>query len=73
MSGSENDSTDSKSSKYAQRQIKPTPFSGRTRDEHRERRRDLFLKRVDQTRDDKRWEGRSEEVWIAYLPGIYGL
>jgi hypothetical protein len=63
MSGSENESTKpSKISTYAQRQIKPTPFSSRNRDEQRERRRDLFLKRVEQTRDDKKWEGRSEEI-----------
>lgn len=63
MTDSENNSTNTpKSVAYAQRQARPTAFTSRTRDEQRERRRDLFLKRVHQTRDDKRWEGRREEV-----------
>lgn len=55
-----------KQSEYSKREIKPTPFSNRNRDQQRERRRDMFLKRVEQTRDDKRWEGRSEHVCFIY-------
>ncbi|KAF2665310.1 hypothetical protein BT63DRAFT_61230 [Microthyrium microscopicum] len=51
-----------KQSTYSQRTIKPTPFSNRNPDEQRERRRDMFLRRVEQTRDDKRWQGRSEHI-----------
>jgi hypothetical protein len=34
----------------------------RKENDQRERRRDLFMKKVQTGREDKRWEGRSEQV-----------
>jgi hypothetical protein len=31
-------------------------------DGQRERRRDLFMRKVEKGREDRRWEGRSEQV-----------
>jgi len=49
----------------------PLPFSKRpvranpaiqSRDAVKEKRRDMFLKRVQQDREERRWEGRGEQV-----------
>jgi hypothetical protein len=40
---------------------KPNPLMRKDTDQ-RERRRDLFMKKVQTGREDKRWEGRSEQV-----------
>lgn len=46
---------------FSKRVVRPNPLL-KGRDEQRERRRDLFMKKVEQGRDDKRWEGRSDQV-----------
>jgi hypothetical protein len=40
---------------------KPNPLMRKDNDQ-REKRRDLFMKKVQSGRADKRWEGRSEQV-----------
>jgi hypothetical protein len=47
---------------YSQRAIKSNPLLRRSAEGERDRRRNLFLKQVEKTRDDKRWKGRSEQV-----------
>lgn len=46
---------------FSSRQTKPGP-APRTRDAVAERRRSLFLNKVRQGRDDKRWEARSDQL-----------
>jgi hypothetical protein len=50
-------------SAFSKRAVKPNPLL-KGRDEHRQRQRDLFMRKVEQGRDDKRWEGRSDQVWF---------
>jgi hypothetical protein len=47
---------------YAKKVYKPTPWTARNRDEQRERRRNMFLRRVEADRDEKRFGVRSDEV-----------
>lgn len=52
---------------------KPNPLMRKEGDQ-RERRRDLFMKKVQTGREDKRWEGRSEQVQYhpySLTPGRY--
>ena len=44
-----------------QRAFKPNPMM-QTRDAATKRRRDMFFKRVQNKRDDKKWESRGEQV-----------
>jgi hypothetical protein len=46
---------------FAKRAVKPNPLL-KGRDEQRQRQRDLFMRKVEQGRDDKRWEGRTDQV-----------
>jgi hypothetical protein len=62
-SGSDNESV----TPFSKREIKSNPVmkkARQTRDETRERRRDLFMKKIEQGREDKQWKGRSEQVCI---------
>ncbi|OMP83668.1 hypothetical protein BK809_0005049 [Diplodia seriata] len=46
-----------------QRSVKPNPLIQKTAgDAGRERRRDMFLKKVANDRDERRWAGRAEQV-----------
>jgi hypothetical protein len=47
----------------AQRAFKPNPLM-QTRDAATKRRRDMFFKRVQNSRDDKKWETRGEQVCV---------
>lgn len=44
-----------------QRAFKPNPVV-QTRDQATKRRRDMFFKRVQKDRDDKKWDARGEQV-----------
>ncbi|GAB7348141.1 hypothetical protein MBLNU459_g6157t1 [Dothideomycetes sp. NU459] len=46
---------------FSSRPIKPVPTAQKP-DALRERRRDIFLKKIKQTRDDSRWEARTEDM-----------
>jgi hypothetical protein len=48
----------------AQRAFKPNPLM-QTRDAATKRRRDMFFKRVQNSRDDKKWETRGEQVCVS--------
>ena len=48
-------------SDFAKRQIKPNPIL-KSKDEQRNQRRNRFLKQVSDSRDDKRWQNRTEQV-----------
>lgn len=50
---------------FSKRAVKKPP--GPKSDELKERRRDLFLKKVKQGREDKRFETRGEDVRIQFL------
>jgi hypothetical protein len=59
--GSENES----GVPFAKRDIKSNPVmkkASQTPDEARERRREMFIKKVEKGRDERRWGGRSEQV-----------
>ena len=65
-------STDSRSSAYSKRPTKPNPLlHGKNAGDGRETRRKLFLKRVREDQEDKRWKARGGDdemmrtVWIA--------
>jgi len=45
-----------------QRAFKPNPVV-QTRDAATKRRRDMFFKRVQRERDDRKWDSRGEQVW----------
>jgi hypothetical protein len=63
MSGSENAvSNTQKPVSYSQRAVRVNPFANRNRNEQLERRRNMFLRRVEQSREDKKWEGRTDQV-----------
>lgn len=49
-----------------QRTHKPNPIV-QTRDAATKRRRDMFFRRVQKNRDDKRWEARGEQVCIFQI------
>ncbi|KAF2840784.1 hypothetical protein M501DRAFT_1001822 [Patellaria atrata CBS 101060] len=51
---------------FSKRPIKANPIM-HTRDEMRERRRDLFLKRVQQDREEKRLEQRGDRVCVTLM------
>lgn len=46
--------------KFSQRPVKKAPVA--KQDELKERRRSMFLKKVRDGREDKRWESRGEDV-----------
>jgi hypothetical protein len=48
-----------------QRAYKPNPVM-QTRDAATKRRRDMFFKRVQINRDDRKWEARGEQVRVTY-------
>jgi hypothetical protein len=52
---------DMKKSPTPQRAYKPNPLV-QTRDAATKRRRDMFFKRVQNSREDKKWEARGEQV-----------
>jgi hypothetical protein len=52
---------DNKITTAPQRAYKPNPAI-QTRDAATKRRRDMFFKRVQKDRDDKKWEARGEQV-----------
>lgn len=49
---------------------KPNPLMRKEGDQ-RERRRDLFMKKVQTGREDKRWEGRSEQVCYPQILSFF--
>lgn len=49
-----------------QRAYKPNPII-QTRDAATKRRRDMFFKRVQKGRDDKKWDARGEQVRIMMM------
>jgi hypothetical protein len=51
-----------------QRAFKPNPVM-QTRDAATRRRRDMFFKRVQTGRDDKKWESRGEQVCASHIIG----
>lgn len=55
-----------KKTPIAQRAHKPNPLV-QTRDAATKRRREMFFKRVHNSREDKKWETRGEQVWIKLL------
>lgn len=63
MTGSENQESKAQTFiPYSQRAVRANPFANRNADEQRERRRNMFLRRVEQAREDKRWQGRTDQV-----------
>ena len=62
--------TDQKSLTALQRAYKPNPVV-QTRDAATKRRRDMFFKRVQRDREDKKWEARGEQVRV--LCGEYSF
>jgi hypothetical protein len=61
-SGSENETP------FAKRDIKSNPVMKKARltpDEARERRREMFMKKVERGREEKQWKGRSEQVCLC--------
>lgn len=60
------DTRRSQQTPFSARPIKPVPTTQRP-DALRERRRDIFLKKIKQTRDDSRWESRTEDVCLSSL------
>ncbi|KAF2461482.1 hypothetical protein BDY21DRAFT_87791 [Lineolata rhizophorae] len=52
----------SRQSKFSKRAAKPNPLIHRSSDQVKECRRDLFLKRVQQDREEKRWDMRSDQI-----------
>ena len=48
----------------AQRAYKPNPVL-QTRDAATKRRRDMFFKKVQKGREDKKWDARGEQVRVA--------
>lgn len=55
-----------KKSPMSQRAHKPNPLM-QTRDAATKRRRDMFFKRVQNGREDKKWESRGEQVSHNYM------
>ena len=53
-----------KSNVGAQRAYKPNPVL-QTRDAATKRRRDMFFKKVQKGREDKKWDARGEQVRVA--------
>ena len=49
-----------------QRQHKPNPVM-QTRDQATQRRRDMFFRRVQKDREDRKWNARGEQVSLVYL------
>lgn len=49
---------------------KPNPLMRKEGDQ-RERRRDLFMKKVQTGREDKRWEGRTDQVCLPQSPSLF--
>ncbi|KIW05410.1 uncharacterized protein PV09_03923 [Verruconis gallopava] len=50
---------------FSKRDVKPNPLLKKARqtpDEARERRRDMFMKKVERGREEKQWKGRSDQI-----------
>lgn len=66
MSKSTTSSSDSENATpFSKRAVKSNPLFAEKRrspDEQRERRRDIFMKKVEQGREDKKWAGRTDQV-----------
>lgn len=66
MSKSTFSSSDSENATpFSKRAVKSNPLFAEKRrspDEQRERRRDIFMKKVEQGREDKKWAGRTDQV-----------
>lgn len=58
--------TEEKKVAMPQRAFKPNPVV-QTRDAATKRRRDMFFKRVQKDRDEKKWDARGEQVCIFNL------
>lgn len=54
--------TNSDTSKYSYKRATHNPLLQREPNEEKDRRRQVFLKKVRQVSDDKKWESRSEQV-----------
>jgi hypothetical protein len=66
-SGSENEGATT-TTPFAKRDIKANPVMKRARqspDEARERRRGMFMKKVEKGREDKKWAGRTDQVRVC--------
>lgn len=63
MSSSSSSNLDAqKNVPFSKRAVKSAPTIIKDKDAVRERRRDLFMKKVASNRQDKKWESRGEQV-----------
>jgi len=63
---------DEKKHLVPQRAYKPNPIV-QTRDAATKRRRDMFFKRVQKGRDDKKWDARGEQVHATMQKQMHAL